>query len=207
MSNTKVTRLEQSEADPTPSTETNEPTSPKRFSVEALRLDLQEEMVGVEKVTTNVLIRKPKRQEWLRTHPTFHMDTAILELEQDREVYMVDRGLRAALAEELKRVTLWATINRTGALFLWPLSLPDAKGKRNPWSESARRGAELAQHCWVRVSSNMANGQYDIGKAVSVMSDPEWPKLSFDEILEIAFKDAWIDSMDHPAVKTLRGAS
>jgi hypothetical protein len=35
--------------------------------------------------------------------------------------------------------------------------------------------------------------------------DPEWPILTYEEILRKAFKDKLIDSMEHPVLKKLRG--
>jgi hypothetical protein len=55
------------------------------------------------------------------------------------------------------------------------------------------------------VSSNRAAGQYDLGTADAELPDPEWPELSFREILKMAFQDAMIDSIDHPAIRRLRG--
>jgi hypothetical protein len=51
----------------------------------------------------------------------------------------------------------------------------------------------------------MSLGAYDIYDAGSELTDPEWPELEFQKILEIAFKDRFITSMDHPAVRRLRG--
>jgi hypothetical protein len=202
MTTSKASRIEQPETD-----ETEKPKSAKRFSAEALRQDPKEELIGVKKVTTTVALRKPGKQEFFQTHrdPGFWLDTAILELTESREIFMVDPGLRAELGQEIKRVTLCTTMGRSGALFLWPIPLPDGTGKRNSWHESARQGAELARGTWVRVQANMAAGFYDVSLASASLSDPQWPAMSFDEILERAFKDAYIDSMDHPALRVLRG--
>jgi hypothetical protein len=48
-------------------------------------------------------------------------------------------------------------------------------------------------------------GAYEMFVAGSTISDPIWPDLSFPELLRIAFKDRYIDSLDHPVVKRLRG--
>jgi hypothetical protein len=37
------------------------------------------------------------------------------------------------------------------------------------------------------------------------LPDPEWPEVSFQEILKIAFKDKIIQSIDHPVIQRLRG--
>jgi hypothetical protein len=52
----------------------------------------------------------------------------------------------------------------------------------------------------------MELGAYEISEAVGDLPDPEWPDLSLQELLKIAFKDAYIDRIDHPVVQRLRGA-
>jgi hypothetical protein len=64
---------------------------------------------------------------------------------------------------------------------------------------------ELAQKSWVRVSANMDVGGYDVLTATGTIPEPEWPGLSFAEILRIAFRHKLIDSLDHPVLKKLRG--
>ena len=35
--------------------------------------------------------------------------------------------------------------------------------------------------------------------------DPQWPDVPFKELLRIAFNERYIDSLDHPALQSLRG--
>jgi hypothetical protein len=60
-------------------------------------------------------------------------------------------------------------------------------------------------HDWVRVKSNMNLGAYEIFKAESIASQPEWPKEGFWNLIKIAFRDHLIDRIDHPVIKRLRG--
>jgi hypothetical protein len=177
------------------------------FDPAALRLDPSEEIVGIRKVLSGVPIRKPKRQEFVRVRPEpeYRLDVAILDLEEDGDSFMVTPELRAELADELKRVTLFTTTNRAGGIFLWPVKLPDATGRRNTWADSSRRGAELAMKEWTRLSSNCPAGQYDLAVASANLPGPEWPDLPLKELLRLAFQDAMISSMDHPAIRRLRG--
>jgi hypothetical protein len=48
-------------------------------------------------------------------------------------------------------------------------------------------------------------GAYDIYKAQSTMSDPEWPEQGFWDLIKIAFRDHLITTIDHPVIKRLRG--
>ena len=60
-------------------------------------------------------------------------------------------------------------------------------------------------HAWTRVSANLAAGCYEIAVAEAVATEPQWPNLSFQDLLRIAFKDRLITSLNHPVVKRLRG--
>jgi hypothetical protein len=51
----------------------------------------------------------------------------------------------------------------------------------------------------------MSAGQYETSVAAAEIAEPEWPDLPFTEVLRLAFKDAYIDSIDHPVVQRLRG--
>jgi hypothetical protein len=58
----------------------------------------------------------------------------------------------------------------------------------------------------VRVKANQNNGAYDIFVAEAVIAEPEWPKVSFQELLRIGFRDRLVDDLDHAVLKRLRGA-
>ena len=59
---------------------------------------------------------------------------------------------------------------------------------------------------WIRMKSNMSLRAYEIFQAENSIPDPTWPEQSFGELLRIAFRDRLINTIDHPAVKRLRGA-
>ena len=54
---------------------------------------------------------------------------------------------------------------------------------------SGREAAELAMKDWVRVKANMNLGAYDTFKPDSAISQPEWPKIGFWDLIKIAFRD------------------
>ena len=51
----------------------------------------------------------------------------------------------------------------------------------------------------------MSLGAYEIHEASSQIGEPEWPEVSFDEIIRIAFREKIIRGHDHPAMKKLNG--
>jgi hypothetical protein len=129
----------------------------------------------------------------------------VIILKEDRETYLLTRELIPELADECTPVTLFTAVNRQGVLSIWPVRLPALDGKTMEWWRSAREGAELAMHKWVRIKANTSLGAYEIFEASGAIPEPEWPELSFREILQIAFRDFLVDRPDHPVIKRLRG--
>lgn len=195
-----------------PSTETNsveistQPTSP--FDPASLRLSQNfAESTGVKKLVATIPVRKPNKQDFIRVHSdaAFRVETMVLEFKEDRETYLVAPHLWAELVGELTPKVLFTAINRQKVLFVWAIRLPNADGKHDDWNASALEAAKAAQKNWVRVSANMNLGAYDIFEASAELPEPEWGDMNFQQILEVAFKGRFIDSLDHPALRRLRG--
>lgn len=163
--------------------------------------------VGVKKAIVAVPCRKPHRHEFVRVRPgeEWRLETGIFEDKIGREMYLVDRAMWGELLGEIFPACLFLAITRQGDISLWPVKLPGADGKSNTWNESALAAARLAETRWVRVAANMAAGSYDVWQAAAELAEPEWPSLAFPEILRLCFKDRFIQSADHPAIKALRG--
>lgn len=164
---------------------------------------------GVQKALLTVPVRKPDKSWFVRAHPdpAYRLQTAVIELKEDRETYLVAPTLRSNLAAEatFKAKLLVTAMNRAGTLFLWELNLPRADGRTDEWTRTALEAVELATQNWVRVAANMALGAYDVYQASGALSEPEWPTLPFRELLRVAFKDRFVDTLDHPVLRRLRG--
>lgn len=180
------------------------------FDPAALRLDQSfVETVGVKRLLTSVPVRKPNRQDFVRVHPdpAYRLTpAAIIELQEEREVYLMIPAMAPTLPGEFRLATLFTTINRQGVVHLWPVPLPAPDGKSLEWHRSAAEAAELAMARWVRVTANLSLGAYEISEATGSLSDPKWPDVSFGEILSIAFRNRLVDTADHPVIQRLIGA-
>jgi hypothetical protein len=165
------------------------------------------ETAGAKKILTTVPVRKPNKQDFVRVHPDaeFREAFAIIELTDDREHYLIMPDIAAALPTEIVTVMLYTTINRQRVVSLWPVRLPASDGRVNEWHRSAQEAAERAMERWIRVVPNMSLGANEIIEAPGKIPDPEWPKYSFHELLQIGFRDRIISSLDHPVLKRLRG--
>ena len=184
--------------------------TPDQFDPSRLRLSQNfSESVGVKKALLTVPVRKPGRQDFVRTHPdsSFRLETAVIELKEDRETYLIDPELWYELPGEIIPKVLFTTINRQGVLSLWPVRLPREDGRHDEWNRSALEATDLAQSKWLRVAANMSLGAYEVYEAVSKLPEPEWPSVTFTEILKIAFRERFITDLNHPVVRRLRGES
>lgn len=172
-----------------------------------LRLSQDFASVGVKKALLTVPVRKPAKEWFVRTNPALRIETAVLELKEERETYIVSRTLWPELASEstFGPRALLAAMNRQSVLHVWPIRLPGPDGKIDDWNRSALEAASMAETQWVRVAANMHLGAYDVYTATADWPAPEWPDLPFNELLRIAFKGRIIDTLDHPVIKRLRG--
>ena len=165
--------------------------------------------IGVKKELLTVPVKKPSKEWFVRVDPDpeMRLQTGVIELKEDREIFIVDPSLWSVLSTESTfSPRLFVTaINRQGVLFLWPIRLPRADGKLDEWSKSSLEAVNMAQERWVRVAANMSLGAYEVSVAPGELSEPEWPDKSFRDLLEVAFRDRLIDSMDHTVLKKLRG--
>ncbi len=183
-------------------------SKPNPFDPARLRLSQRfSKGADVQRAIVTVPVRKPNPQEFFRVHPdeAWRLETALIEIKADREMYLVDPGIWPLFPNECKPRTLYTTIDRRNVVTLWPVRLPDEKGRLDDWNRSAHEAAQLAMQKWVRLSANQSLGAYDIDIASGVFPDPVWPDITFQELLKIAFKGRLIEDLDHPVLRRLRG--
>ena len=163
--------------------------------------------IGGKKALMSVPVRKPDRQWFVRVHPSaeWRLDTAVLHVKEDRETYLVARELWPELAAELVPTALLTAVTRQSVMFLWHIRLPGADGRLDEWNRSGLEAAKLATEGWVRVSANLALGAYDVFQPTLPLPDPEWPNGDFPALLKLAFRDRFIDTLDHAVLRRLRG--
>ncbi len=176
--------------------------------LDSLRLTQDfESVVGAKKILATIPVRKPDRQSWIRVHanPEMKLVTAVYECKEERATYLVDPSLWNELQGELIPKTIFVAIDTLGTLFLWLIKMPGADGRLDDWNLSAMKGAFDAQQQWVRVAANLAKGAYDIFHGSMQRPEPQWPEMTFRELLQIAFKGRFIQTLDHPTILRLQG--
>jgi hypothetical protein len=165
--------------------------------------------VGVKTLLRTVPCKKPSKEWFVRTHPdpAYRISTAVLELKEDRETYLVSPDLWPSLADEktFSPRLLVTSVTRQGVLFIWPIRLPGSDGRIDEWSRSAMDAVDEAKTRWVRVVADMNLGAYQISPASAQLPEPDWPDVTFQEIIKIGFRDKMISDWNHPVLKRLRG--
>lgn len=159
-------------------------------------------LIGQQRIVTRVPVKKPDKQIFFRAHPTDKVETYVIEDKENRETYYVLPEMRDEIvAQGLHRPVLLArVITRQAVNMLWPIGL-SVDGRSNSWHETAHEARRIAEKNWIRIVPNMALGGYEIFKAVAPIDEPDWSKMTFQQLLEVAFRDRIISSIDHPVLK------
>jgi hypothetical protein len=136
---------------------------PDPFDLASIRLDQNAATsAGVEKIMRSIPVRKPQKHDYIRVHPSAEYRTvaAIIELREnlDNEIYLLNAEIAKQLPSEYHTANIYTAMNRQGVLFLWPVRLPDASGRRNVWTKSLAEAAAMAIDRWIRVVPNMSLG-------------------------------------------------
>ncbi len=88
---------------------------------------------------------------------------------------------------------------------LWPVRLPGPDGRHSDWHRSALEAAEHAKNKWIKICANMSLGAYEIYEAICEgIPDPIWPDEPFNQLIRIAFRERFVDRIDHPVLSRLR---
>ena len=178
------------------------------FDLDKLRLpqDFQN-MPGAKRLWTNIPVRKPNKTEFFRVldDEEYSIQAAIIELKEEGETYLIDPELLVDLSEFIVPVQVVVAVTRMGTLMIWPVKLPGER--RNAWHDTALQAADLARKKWICMRANMNAGCYEISGATAKLPEPEFPikELTFKNMLELAFRDYYVDRLEHPLVLRLTG--
>lgn len=187
------------------------PDIPDPLDPEAYRMAPEGEPgSGVEVQPVKLKVRKPKRTEYFRCHPTLRMRASVLEKEDgfDKRYLLAKPAVAAMNVSEFRQVELCLCINRDGAQFVWPIPMPGEGGRPSDWHVTAREGAHKSLAKWVRLKPDIANGQYIVISSEVYTQAPAWsqPPMALSDMITRAFgNDERINDEDHFEMKALRG--
>ena len=100
---------------------------------------------------------------------------------------------------------LITAVTKQGTMTLWPIRIPGSDGRIDDWNASALEAAEIAKTRWIRLVSDRELGAYIPREALVQDGEPRWPEETFEQIIQIAFRNRVINSVDHPILRRLRG--
>jgi hypothetical protein len=186
-----------------PPTET--PVSPSRYAKYRLE-EGQETIIQGRSVLVNVSIEKPKPTAWFRTAENTDRWIVTPLVDQDGDLYLLDRELAGALGTDSAIYTarLIPYVTDTGKPAFWPIKMPRAGSKVLAWTTTALEAADRARTKWTRISANMRDACYNVFEA-SFDRSPEWPSEGDDDLLDLAFGDRIIEDTNHPVIARLQG--
>jgi hypothetical protein len=156
---------------------------------------------------SKVLVRKPRKQEYVRVHPDPHYRStyAIIQDERNREaLYVLAPDLYTSLEGEYRiHLIVTAMSNVEREIFLWPVPLAEADGRTYEWWDSALEMVSDAERAWIRIKTSRT--RYERVFPHIPIEDPIWPETSFGELFSRGFKGKVISSLDHPFVRRIHG--
>jgi hypothetical protein len=198
------------------------PTRPSaKFDPRAFRLaDDKSELGAVEKQSA-YSVQKPKKDDFFTVHPgpDMRIPCAVMELssETGSGFYLLTEEIADELATDpamsglISFRDLLVCMHWTSReIFLWPLRRVDPHRADDKCNKSARDAAAAALTGWVRMAWNKRTMSY--GKTIAKSTKyalPDWETelggMNIYDLIEIAFSETYINSLDHPILKKLEG--
>ena len=120
-------------------------------------------------------------------------------------VYFATDDVRPELERFIKPCRVAVGIyHHDNVQFLWVRSLSAGS---NSWTDSVMRAMDKAQHDWISLESDQPHDEYKIHTSPrsDEWGEPKWLNQTFEEIVQLAFRDRVVDSLDHTVAKRLLG--
>jgi hypothetical protein len=153
----------------------------------------------------SIQCRKSRPQEWFRAHPAMFTEVFVIKKDSTGDFYVVDLELVPELSKEMRPAYLAACISDEGALFLWPILKPKGDGGGQQLFENDLADLGLSRTTWIRREWDPGAKGYRVDEANS-QKLPEWPEnQNILDWVNRAFKGRFIDDLDHPLLRRLRG--
>jgi hypothetical protein len=163
-----------------------------------------EEFANAEEKSPDVRFGKPPRGNYF----TVRAETAkpwkdrafyfLLEME-GRDPYIVAPDIAKQRADEdvIRPVLIVRYVTMAGEEGLWPLKLDKPDAKSNRYNKSALRILEEAGKGWVRLISAKGHYRYQVSKKTLEQTPSKFSSRTFQELIDIEFRDRIIRSLDH----------
>jgi hypothetical protein len=133
----------------------------------------------------------------------------LLELE-GRDPYIVAPAIAKEKQDEdvIRPVLLVRYVTMAGEEGLWPLKINRSDAKSNPWNTSALNILNIAESGkWVRIVSMKQHYRHQESKKTFDEVPPKFTDRSFDELVNISYKDRTVTTLDHEIWDVLANGS
>jgi hypothetical protein len=179
----------------------------------------------VKRTITTCPVRQPIEGHFVRVHPDplMRIEVGCIQMVPDdgsgkgfgKETYLIDAALdldengeplsELPYDKTYRRVLLVTAISRGGGVFLWPVNVPKGVWGRD-WYLSRLDLVKAAETTWIKPKLSDTGVGYDYDAPVGQLPEPRWPEgLDLGGLLLKAFRDRFINSLDHPVARALRG--
>ena len=157
--------------------------------------------IGETQVVLQVKFGRPRAQEWVRCHPEperMKYFNAVRD-QKTSKLFIVNPRVLSLVGTQARLYRVRQAITTDGELYLWPAPV-EGRLESDITHLNAQQAA-LSQ--WIRI-------EWD-GKAfVAVepqgdMGEPEWPELTFQQVLEMGLAGHLINNADHVLIRRLQG--
>lgn len=132
----------------------------------------------------------------------------LLQME-GRDPYIVAPSIAATKTEEdtIRPVLVVRYVTMAGEEGLWALKLNPPDGRSNNWNTSALNILELAESGWVRIVSLRKHYRHQVSRKTFDEVPPKFTDRPFSELIDIAFKDRIVTTLDHEIWDILENGS
>jgi hypothetical protein len=173
----------------------------------AMRHDPSTSLVQARKRLVTIPARSPDKAWFVRTslNPEH---SGILPLYWDKSgdgrPFLIAESVQDYFGNDVRNNYCVLSVTRQQMFFLWCSPLEDQEGNWNPWHSSAHDMKALAATAWIRVKSNKQLGGYEPFDPIgSQPPDPEWPDISWGDIVRLAFRRHLVEMETHPLINRL----
>jgi len=178
-----------------------------KIDLQSIKVDQDfHEKIGVTEKLISLKARKPARQEFVTAQPDSNFSTTLvlLNFSGDKQTYVVTKSI-AEYVDDCFMAVVNLAVNTQNEPFLWYVRL-DKPGKPvNEWNRTAAIALSEGRKSWVKVVSNSDTHSYRVLFPTVDLGSPKWPEESFEELVNIAFRDRFINDLDHLVIKKLKG--
>lgn len=198
-------KLEDKNQEPTPKKETDEAINLSGFNLDEFKAKPLDPRAQRKKTILTMPVGKPSKQHFFRVHKKLEYPAYILDWEDEKVSYLLTPKIAELVPNQVRYKILYVAIYETGSPFLLSVIQPDSEGRWNNWHQSLSEAATLAKKQWIRLEADMTTQGYNIIHAIGNYGEPDWPEMTIEQYLEIAFKNTQIKDENHPRIKELFG--